>query len=133
MVWWSLPSSWENCSFGSFSWPPQPTPFTCTHTAYAQFGKGLSEGIQAKPNQPIDSGTPGRVTFEQFLPWMIGGLGLLLMTGGLVDQLDPPTQLDRPVANVVEIDDIVPRNHRMSSPIRDLNGTVESSSRTNDL
>jgi hypothetical protein len=37
---------------------------------------------QAQPNQPVDSGSVGRVTFDQFLPWGIGGLGLLLIAAG---------------------------------------------------
>jgi hypothetical protein len=39
---------------------------------------------QAKPNQPVDSGASGRITFDQFLPWGLGGLGLLLITVGFL-------------------------------------------------
>ncbi len=35
-----------------------------------------------QPNQPIGTGTAGRVTFDQLLPWGVGGLGLLLIAAG---------------------------------------------------
>ncbi len=37
---------------------------------------------EAQPNQPLNSGTPGRVALDQFLPWGVGGLGLLLIAAG---------------------------------------------------
>jgi len=37
----------------------------------------------AQPNQPVDSGTSGRVALDQFLPWGVGGLGLMLIAAGL--------------------------------------------------
>jgi hypothetical protein len=37
---------------------------------------------KAQPNQPIDGGASGRVAFDQFLPWGVGGLGLLLIAAG---------------------------------------------------
>jgi hypothetical protein len=36
----------------------------------------------AQPNQPVDSGSSGRVVFEQFLPWGLGALGLILIIAG---------------------------------------------------
>jgi hypothetical protein len=38
----------------------------------------------AQPNQPLDSGTTGRVALDQFLPWGAGGLGLLLIAAGSI-------------------------------------------------
>jgi hypothetical protein len=38
----------------------------------------------AQPIQPVDSNTSGRVTFNDFLPWVLGSLGVLLIAiGGL--------------------------------------------------
>lgn len=37
---------------------------------------------QVQPSQPIDSSTPGRVTFNDALPWVLGGLGILLIGAG---------------------------------------------------
>lgn len=40
-----------------------------------------SSGVQ--PSQPLDQNTPGRVSANNYLPYIIGGLGLLLVLGGL--------------------------------------------------
>lgn len=37
---------------------------------------------QVQPSQPIDSSTPGRVTFNDALPWVLGGLGIMLIAAG---------------------------------------------------
>lgn len=37
----------------------------------------------AQPSQPLDGGVSGRVALDQFLPWGLGGLGLLLIAAGL--------------------------------------------------
>ena len=41
-----------------------------------------SEGVQ--PVAPVDENTPGRVSLNNSLPWLIGGLGVILIVGGLV-------------------------------------------------
>lgn len=38
----------------------------------------------ATPNEPINASTSGRVMFDQFLPWILGGVGLLLILIGLL-------------------------------------------------
>jgi hypothetical protein len=38
----------------------------------------------AQPNQPLDGGVSGRVALDQFLPWSVGGLGLMLIAAGLL-------------------------------------------------
>lgn len=38
----------------------------------------------AQPNQPVNSGTSGRVTLDQLLPWGLGGLGFLLIAVGFI-------------------------------------------------
>ncbi len=37
---------------------------------------------QVNPSQPINEQTPGRVTLNEILPWVLGALGLLLITVG---------------------------------------------------
>jgi len=37
---------------------------------------------QAQPVQPVDSNTTGRVTVNDFLPWILGGFGILLIAVG---------------------------------------------------
>ena len=41
-----------------------------------------SQGLQ--PSTPVDQNTPGRVSLTNYLPYILGGLGALLIVGGLV-------------------------------------------------
>jgi hypothetical protein len=41
-----------------------------------------SQGLQ--PSAPVDPNTPGRVSLTNYLPYILGGLGVLLIAGGLV-------------------------------------------------
>jgi hypothetical protein len=40
------------------------------------------QGIQ--PSAPVDENTPGRISLNNSLPYVIGGLGLIMIVGGLV-------------------------------------------------
>jgi len=42
------------------------------------------EFAPAQPNQPINQNTPGRIIPQQLLPWIIGGLGALLIAAGAI-------------------------------------------------
>jgi hypothetical protein len=37
---------------------------------------------EVQPQEPLDNGVQGRVSLDQFLPWGVGGLGLLLIAAG---------------------------------------------------
>lgn len=41
-----------------------------------------SQGVQ--PSAPVDENTPGRVSLNNYLPYVIGGVGVLLIAGGFV-------------------------------------------------
>ena len=41
---------------------------------------GLQSGVQ--PSQPIGANTPGRIMLSNYLPYVLGSLGLLLIVGG---------------------------------------------------
>lgn len=44
-----------------------------------------SEEFQpAQPNQPVSDSTAGRVNMSQLLPWIIGGIGVALIAGGIL-------------------------------------------------
>lgn len=42
------------------------------------------EGMQVQPSAPIDGDTSGRTNLADYLPWMLGAAGLLLLGGGVV-------------------------------------------------
>ena len=42
------------------------------------------EGLQVRPSAPITEDTQGKMQIFTFLPWVLGGLGILLVGGGLV-------------------------------------------------
>ena len=37
-----------------------------------------------QPSSPVDENTPGRISLTQYLPYFLGGLGLILISGGFV-------------------------------------------------
>jgi hypothetical protein len=37
-----------------------------------------------KPARPIDEGTTGRISLNQFLPWVLGGIGFAVVVGGVI-------------------------------------------------
>jgi hypothetical protein len=41
-----------------------------------------SQGVQ--PSAPVDENTPGRVSLNNYLPYIVGGVGVLLIAGGFV-------------------------------------------------
>lgn len=41
-------------------------------------------GTAIRPSQEVDQNTPGRISVETFMPWIIGSIGLLLIVGGLI-------------------------------------------------
>lgn len=41
-----------------------------------------AETINVQPSGPIDASTSGRVSLNTVLPWILGGLGLVLLVGG---------------------------------------------------
>lgn len=57
-------------------------PFTVT-LRYTKPNDALTSEFQAaQPIAPVTSDTSGRVQLEQILPWLLGGLGLLLLLSG---------------------------------------------------
>jgi len=55
------------------------------HISYEKSSDTLaspSEGLQ--PSAPVDQNTTGRVMFSNYLPYIVGALGLVLMLGGVV-------------------------------------------------
>jgi hypothetical protein len=60
------------------------TPFS-VKLAYDKKDDTLSFSSQpVQPAAPINASTPGRLTFQEVLPWILGGLGLLLVAGGVL-------------------------------------------------
>jgi hypothetical protein len=58
------------------------TPFTIK-LSYAKSDDALSHSTEpVNPAGAIDQNTPGRLTFQEILPWLIGALGILLIAGG---------------------------------------------------
>jgi len=58
-------------------------PFTISFK-YVKNGDALSATQQeVKPSQPLTGRITGQTSFSQFLPWILGGLGLMLMAGGV--------------------------------------------------
>jgi len=52
---------------------------------YARTSETLSASQQdLQPSQPLDSSTPGRVMLSNYLPYILGALGLVLIVGGIV-------------------------------------------------
>ncbi|OGN74387.1 MAG: hypothetical protein A2X25_05725 [Chloroflexi bacterium GWB2_49_20] len=43
-----------------------------------------TSGQSVQPSAPLDANVQGRVSFSEYLPWILGGLGGLLVVGGLV-------------------------------------------------
>ncbi len=43
-----------------------------------------SSSLNIQPSTPLGENTPGRVSFSIYMPWIIGGTGLLLIIAGLV-------------------------------------------------
>ena len=43
-----------------------------------------SDQNQLQPSAPVDENTPGRVSLTNYLPWIFGGFGLVLILGGLL-------------------------------------------------
>jgi len=52
---------------------------------YQKSSDTLSKTVQAiQPSAPLDANVQGRVSLSEYLPWILGGLGGLLVLGGLV-------------------------------------------------
>jgi hypothetical protein len=43
-----------------------------------------STGGGVQPSAPVDESTPGRISLNNYLPYIIGGLGVLLIVGGVI-------------------------------------------------
>lgn len=43
-----------------------------------------AQSPSVEPSAPLDNATSGRVSFENYLPYLLGGVGLLLVIGGAV-------------------------------------------------
>jgi hypothetical protein len=53
------------------------------HISYKNPNNVLSSSMQpVQPVKPINNSTSGRVTFQELLPWALGLLGVLLISGG---------------------------------------------------
>lgn len=51
--------------------------------SYQKSDASLSVNSQpVEPEQPITEDTPGRLTVQEVVPWMVAGLGVLLLAGG---------------------------------------------------
>ncbi|MBP6180224.1 MAG: hypothetical protein KA480_18050 [Anaerolineales bacterium] len=44
----------------------------------------ISTGQSVQPAAPVDENTTGRVSFNNYLPYVIGGLGVVMIVGGVV-------------------------------------------------
>lgn len=52
--------------------------------SYEKFSEALSVSrLEVQPVAPVDENTPGRVTLNNSLPYIIGGLGVVMILGGL--------------------------------------------------
>jgi hypothetical protein len=57
--------------------------FTLT-TKYQKDSDALSISfMNVEPSAPVDENTAGRVSLDTYLPWLIAGFGVLMITGGL--------------------------------------------------
>jgi hypothetical protein len=67
---------------------PQPLtagqPFTLTADYQKQTDTLSTSGLPVQPTQPINTNTPGRVTMSALLPWILAGVGVLLIVFGIV-------------------------------------------------
>ena len=64
-----------------------------------------STGVQ--PSAPVDENTPGRISLNNYLPYIIGGLGVLLIAGGFLYYLRAgrqPAKQSRRRAHTVNTD-----------------------------
>jgi hypothetical protein len=50
-------------------------------TSGALVVQSQTEGLQ--PSAPLNENTPGRVSFDTYLPYLLGGLGVILIVGGV--------------------------------------------------
>ncbi len=51
--------------------------------SYTKPDDQLSVGLQpVQPAQPLDAGTPGKTSAGDLLPWILGGVGVVLLVGG---------------------------------------------------
>lgn len=39
--------------------------------------------MNIQPSAPVDENTAGRISFDTYLPWLVGALGILMIAGGL--------------------------------------------------
>jgi len=67
---------------GTFGALPAGKPFTLD-IKYQKKTDSLSISFMPVDAPPVDSNTSGRVSLTTYLPWLIAGLGVLLITGGL--------------------------------------------------
>ena len=51
---------------------------------YTKTSDTLAAQQTVKPSQPLGSNTPGRVMLSNYLPYFLGGVGIVLIAGGLV-------------------------------------------------
>jgi len=60
------------------------TSLTSISVRYFKDSEALSiEGFQVQPSAPLSQSTSGRVTIMNLLPWILGGVGVLLVFGGI--------------------------------------------------
>jgi hypothetical protein len=63
-------------------------PVNQTYTLSIEYQKTTdtlsASGQSVQPSAPLDVNVQGRVSFTEYLPWILGGLGGLLVVGGLV-------------------------------------------------
>ncbi len=58
-------------------------PFTL-NISYTKDSDALSISfMNIQPSAPVDENTAGRVSFDDYLPWLVGAFGILMIAGGL--------------------------------------------------
>jgi hypothetical protein len=83
-----LPSPVGQDGFVYFQSTPQPLSTGQTYTLTADYQKTTdalsTTGLPVQPTQPLNATTPGRVTMSAVLPWILAGLGVVLIILGIV-------------------------------------------------
>jgi hypothetical protein len=74
--------------FVYFQSAPQPLAAGQTYSLTADYQKTTdalsTTGLPVQPTQPLNGATPGRVTMSAVLPWILAGLGVVLIILGIV-------------------------------------------------
>jgi hypothetical protein len=74
--------------FNYYQSPPQNLAIGQTFTLTADYQKATDElsttGLPVQPTQPLNTSTPGRVSMSSILPWLLAGIGGVLIIAGII-------------------------------------------------